>query len=333
MSVYTPLNPTEMSAFFEQFDLGCVTSFEGSEDGIENTNFFVTTSKQKQYVLTIFESLTTEKLPGFIQLMEHLSNADLPVPMPIEDKHKQLIHTIKGKPAMLFPRLKGSHIDSPSVHQCAALGATIAKLHLSTNTFSAKPFTDYTLLWAQTQIPTLLGKELSANRKLNTEDTSLLKDISQLCDRFLERFKHLPSGLIHGDLFRDNVLFSPVQNSNGKAESEEPTGLIDFYHASPAFLIYDLAVAVNDWCVDDNRRLDIARVDAMVAAYEKIRPLEDLEKEAWPQMLIFSAYRFWVSRLLNKLYPGETEDKEDLLLTVKDPEEFKILMKNNRDLI
>lgn len=325
MSVYTPLSNREMASFFAPFELGSVAHFEGTDTGIENTNFFLTSSTQKDYVLTLFESLTVDSLPGFIQLMRHLANAKLPVPMPIADKHHNVIHQIKNKPAMLFPRLEGKHITAPKISHCIQMGSIIGQLHEATRTFTSSSLKDYTLPWAQKQVPSLL-ESINNNNAFSNNDSTLLKEISQDCGAFLENNSALPSGIIHGDLFYDNALFT---SSN---THEILSGIIDFYHAGPGFLIYDLAVAVNDWCIDhritgENRTLDKNKVAAMLGSYQKIRPLSNIEQQAWPKMLVFAAYRFWVSRLLGII---KQTKKSEQTFKAKNPDEFKHLMINNR---
>ena len=156
--------------------------------------------------------------------------------------------------------------------------------------------------------------------------------MSKRCERFLSTNHELPSGIIHGDLFHDNALFIP------SGSNDRLSGLIDFYHSGPGFLIYDLAVAINDWCINADRTLDEKRMNAMVTAYQAIRPFNENEQAAWPNMLVFAAYRFWISRLLSKVNRKDktknSDSNEDngLILTEKDPEEFKWLMLNNQQL-
>ena len=341
MSVYTPLSHNEICSFFEPFKLGSVLNYEATETGIENTNYFLTSSQKEHFVLTLFESTTDEDLPSFVELMAHLEGANLPIAAPIADANGNRIHKIKNKPAMLCPRLAGKHIQNPSLIHCEQIGTVMANLHLATADYPENSLTDYTLPWAQQQIPSLLApskprpskpglsKQEPSNKSdfLSQSDAALLQDISQRCDQFLKTYHELPSGIIHGDLFYDNALFT---SSNGQ---DILSGVIDFYQSGPGFLIYDLAVAANDWCLDNSKSageivLDRNKVNALIGAYEKNRPLNNIEKKAWPQMLVFSAYRFWISRLLNKLKAENNNSVSNH--PIKNPNQFRNLMQSNR---
>ena len=309
MSVYTNVLPHELNEFLENYSLGQLQQFAGISNGIENTNYFVTTSKG-QYVLTIFEQLTLDDLPYFLELMAFFSEANIPTAHPIADKRNEYIRILNGKPAALVKRLNGVSIDIANVKQCQEIGIQMAKMHLSSKQFK-------------------FSREASRNEDWRIQTSKLVmqklnKDEQALLNQELNYIKttkvgHLYTSVIHADLFRDNVLFI----------DDELTGIIDFYYAYNGFSIYDLAVTVNDWCTSGDINRDKENIVAFLTAYQTIRYIEKNERNAWVYVLRLAALRFWLSRLQDKYFPRNGE-----ITHTKDPDRFKAIIEdhfNNQD--
>jgi homoserine kinase type II len=309
MSVYTNVLPHELNEFLENYSLGQLQQFSGISNGIENTNYFVTTSKG-QYVLTIFEQLTLDDLPYFLELMAFFSEENIPTAHPIADSQNEYIRILNGKPAALVKRLNGVSIDIANVKQCQEIGIQMAKMHLSSKQFK-------------------FSREASRNEDWRIQTSKLVmpklnKDEQALLNRELNYIKttkvgHLDTSVIHADLFRDNVLFI----------DDEVTGIIDFYYAYNGFSIYDLAVTVNDWCTSGDINRDKENIVAFLMAYQTIRYIEKNERNAWIYVLRLAALRFWLSRLQDKYFPRSGE-----ITHTKDPDRFKAIIEdrfNNQD--
>ena len=309
MSVYTNVLPHELNEFLENYSLGQLQQFAGISNGIENTNYFVTTSKG-QYVLTIFEQLTLDDLPYFLELMAFFSEANIPTAHPIADKQNEYIRILNGKPAALVKRLNGVSIDIANVKQCQEIGIQMAKMHLSSKQFKfsreASRNEDWRIQTSKLVMP-----------KLNKDEQALLNQ--ELNYIKTTKVGHLDTSVIHADLFRDNVLFI----------DDELTGIIDFYYAYNGFSIYDLAVTVNDWCTSGDINRDKENIVAFLMAYQTIRYIEKNERNAWIYVLRLAALRFWLSRLQDKYFPRSGE-----ITHTKDPDRFKAIIEdrfNNQD--
>lgn len=301
MSVYTLIEQDELEAFLQNYAVGDLVEYQGISAGIENTNYFVTTSKGR-YVLTIFEQLSADELPYFLDLMAFMAEHDVPSAHPVADNNGHYLRQLKDKPAALVDRLNGSGVEQPSVEQCQALGSALGHLHAVGHQFSGQRENVRGPHWWHVTAR-CLQDHLSENER------ELLE--AELSYQDAHRHDDLPVGIIHADLFRDNALF--VGN--------KLTGLIDFYYACNDVLIYDLAVTVNDWCSNEDGSLDNERVAAMLASYSSQRPMSDAEQKAWPMMLRAAALRFWLSRLQDKHFPKEGE-----LTHIKDPEVFRRIL-------
>jgi len=303
MSVYTKVEREQLETFLTHYDLGELVEQQGISDGIENTNYFVTTTRGR-YVLTLFESLSADELPFFLDMMAFLADHDVPSACPLADVEGSYLRELNDRPAALVERLSGAWVSAPSAVQCAALGAALGRLNREGQAFKAqRPNTRGPHWW-----------RVTAERvmdKLPEADVSMLQD--ELAYQSSHRLDVLPRGIIHADLFRDNALF----------QGDELTGVIDFYYACSDVLLYDLAVTVNDWCSNDDGALDEARTMAMLQAYNAERPLTDQERESWPVMLRAGALRFWLSRLQDKLFPRPGE-----MTHIKDPEEYARVLRD-----
>jgi homoserine kinase type II len=307
MSVFTSVTLPQLQTWLHDYAIGEVTELKGISSGITNTNYFVTTT-QDRFVLTLFEHNTLEELPYYIDLMTHLAAHDIPCPKPIADKRGVSLHMLNGKPATLITCLQGRDIETPNIAQCAEVGSVLARMHLAGLSFDHADHHDSYhnprgALWRN-------KTSLEIMPHLSAEDQTLLQ--TEMAFQEELDVSALPTGVIHADLFRDNVLF--VDDHVG--------GLIDFYYACHDVLAYDLAITVNDWCVNKDGSLDEARVTAMFQAYQAIRPFNEAELKHWPHMLRIAALRFWLSRLYDQIFPQAGE-----LTHAKDPNHFKNILK------
>jgi homoserine kinase type II len=296
LSVYTPVSQAELEAWLRDYSVGTLLALEPIRSGIENTNYFVTTT-QGRYVLTLFERLPAAELPFYLELMAHLSRHGIPCPAPIANLSNALLGELNGKPAALVTRLPGASIERPGVHECAELGALLARMHLAGRSYGAYLENPRGPRWWR-----IAARDLQPHL-----DASLRARIDEeLAFQSRHRFPDLPRGPVHADLFRDNALF----------DSGRLSGVFDFYFAGVDCLLFDVAVCANDWCLVDpqsDRRLDPARLQAFLAAYDALRPFAPVEREAWPAMLRAAALRFWLSRLhdLHLPRPGELVHAHD----------------------
>ncbi len=306
MSVFTPVNRDELQLFLQRYGLGALVEHEGISAGIENTNYFVTTERGR-YVLTLFEKHSAEDMPYFLGLMAHLADRGVPCPHPIADQSGNYLQRLKDKPAALVQRLRGEAPVAPTLGQCRAIGAALGRMHLATQDFADSRANDRGPQWWRATADKLIPR-------LGPHEAELLRE--ELRFQGLYRFTDLPRGVIHADLFRDNAMF----------EGDELTGIIDFYYACNDALLYDLAVTANDWCSYDDGRLDQDRLRALMVAYDEQRPLQAIERGAWPVMMRAAALRFWLSRLYDLHFPREGE-----LVHTKDPHAFKEILLDRID--
>lgn len=277
MSVYTQLNNHEFASFLANYQIGSLKSFNGIEAGVTNTIYYIETSQSK-FILTIFEELDHTELPFYLELLDFLAHRDLPSARVIRDKYNNKIMTLKFKPAVLMEFLAGEVISIINPAHCAAIGAALAEFHLAALEFSLQQQSSRDLIWHQATAAKL-------HPLLDDSETKLLKNEMHLAEKF--SLATLPQGIIHADLFRDNVLF----------ENDKLSGLIDFYYACNGALSYDLAVVVNDWCFDETDNFLADNYTSLMSAYTKIRPLQQNEQDHWPHTLRQAALRFWLSRL------------------------------------
>ena len=301
MSVYTTVTPDDLRRWLQDYAVGDLIELRGIAAGIENTNYFVTTSGGR-YVLTLFEKLTAPELPFYLNLMAHLAERGVPSAHPVANRAGCYLGTLNGKPAALVARLEGRDVAAPSAPQCAAVGAVLARLHRAGQSYAATMDNPRGPKWWKAALPDVLPF-------VSADEAALLRE--EVRFQSLYRFSDLPRGAIHADLFRDNVLFS----------GERVAGVIDFYFACTDALLYDIAIAVNDWCIAADGELDVARTRAFVDAYAAVRPYTPIERGAWPVMLRAGALRFWVSRLYDFHLPRPGE-----LTHAKDPGHFRRIL-------
>lgn len=308
MAVFTALTREDVTRLLAHYALGELVDYEGIGPGIENTNYFVTT-RGGEYVLTLFERLTFRQLPFYLELMRHLARRDLPVPMPQENNAGCLVSEARGKPAALVTRVRGDWIAAPSAAQCEIVGALLARMHLAARDFPLFQPNLRGIGWWKSALPQLEPQLPDDVYQLLAEE--VIRQDSFFRDPVFER---LPSGPVHADLFRDNVLWEAP---------ERVGGVIDFYFAGCTLWLYDLAVTVNDWCVDAaTGAFDPPRAAALLRAYHAGRALTAEEHAAWPTVLRGAALRFWISRLYDWYLPRPAH-----VLKPHDPAHFERILR------
>ncbi len=305
MSVYTTIEENELQVFLANYDIGELDHYQGISDGIENTNYFVNTS-QGRFVLTIFEHHSFEEMQYYLDLMHHLADQKVPSATPVADKQGNYLSHFKGKPIALVERLSGGSITEISVYHCEQLGMAMGKMHAAGLSFDSRQDNPRGPLWCQQTAQKVLQKLNADERLMLDEEINFQRN---------QRHADLPRGVIHADLFRDNALW------DGEQGNKRFSGIIDFYYSCDDVLLYDLAVAANDWCCDNDFSLNQERVVALLNNYHTFRPLTQHEQQYWAAMLRAGALRFWLSRLYDKYFPRAGE-----LVHTKNPDEFKAIL-------
>lgn len=296
MSVYTTVGRDELTAWLQPLGLGELRDYAGIAAGMQNSNYFVTTAAGR-FVLTLFESIEPAALDFYLALQDRLARSDLPCPQPVADSQGQRWRRLAGKPAALLTCLPGAALEIPSAQHVRAVGTMLARLHLAAADMPGALPNPCGEAWRQRVGASLLPL-------VSPEERSLLAD--ELAFQAAQDWSGLPRGVIHADLFRDNVLWS--------AEGQL-TGLLDFYFAGDDVWLFDLAVVANDWCRDE------AALAALVDGYVAVRPLCPAEHDAWPAVRRAAALRFWLLRLEVRHRPRQGE-----VVTIKSPDEFRRLL-------
>ncbi len=313
MAVYTEVSFDEANTFLQSLKLGTLQTLEGCSGGIENTNYFVTTD-QAPLVLTLFERLTAEQLPFYLRLMKHLAHHGIPVPDPAANGDGDVLHHLNGKPAAVVNRLKGKSELDPTAQHCERVGAMLARMHLAGRGFELRQPNLRGLAWWNETVPVILPF-------VTPDQAALLQSELAYQNHTAAKSAYgaLPHGPIHGDLFRDNVMFATGQNEPGP----ELTGFFDFYFAGADTWLFDLAVCLNDWCIDlPTGAMDLERSRAFVDAYTAVRPLTAQERELLPALVRAGALRFWISRLWDLHLPREAS-----MLQAHDPAHFERVLR------
>ena len=322
MAVYTEVSFEEASTFLASLKLGTLQSMEGCSGGIENTNYFVTTD-QGAFVLTLFERLTAQQLPFYLRLMKHLAHHGIPVPDPAANQDGDVVHQLKDKPAAVVNRLRGKSELSPTALHCQHVGAMLARMHVVGRDFSMHQPNLRALPWWTETVPVVLPF-------LTPDQATLLR--SELAYQHHVQaqasYKALPRGAIHADLFRDNVMFAGTTSGVGAGDGGiELTGFFDFYFAGDDTWLFDIAVCLNDWCIDlQSGHADAARTTAFLAAYTSVRPLKPQERALLGALCRAGALRFWLSRLWDLHLPREAS-----MLKAHDPTHFERVLRQRRD--
>ena len=311
MAVFTEVSFDEAREFVRRLGIGELSALRGIASGIENTNYFVSTDRG-EWVLTLFERLGAEQLPFYLHLMRHLARKGLPVPEPRADAGGEILHRLCGKPAALVDRLRGSHQLAPDAHHCAQLGELLARMHLAGLDFGMQQPNLRGLAWWVQTVPQVLPFIEDAQRTLLSSELVFQQELAAA-----PAYAALPRGPVHADLFRDNAMF------DGLPGRERLTGVLDFYFAGVDTFAFDVAVCLNDWCVDpeSGRGVD-DRAEVLIAAYERVRPLTGAERRLLPALLRAAALRFWLSRLWDLHLPRDAP-----LLTPHDPAHFERVLR------
>lgn len=315
MAVYTEVPFDAAAELVARLNIGRLTALKGCSGGIENTNYFADTTHGR-YVLTLFERLTAEQLPFYLRLMKHLAQHGIPVPDPCADARGEILHTLQGKPAAVVDRLRGSSRLAPDVEHCQQLGQVLARMHLAGRDFELRQPNLRGLAWWVETVPVVVPFLSSVQRSLIEEELSFQQQVARSA-----AFQRLPRGPVHADLFRDNVMFDDgADDSDGV---DRLSGLFDFYFAGVDSFVFDVAVCINDWCIDlDSGRLDEDRASALVDAYHAVRPFGGDELRLFPAMLRGGALRFWISRLWDLHLP-----RDAAMLTAHDPTHFERVLR------
>ncbi len=307
MAVYTEVPLQEAQSLLTQLGLGEVSDLQGCKGGIENTNYFVDASSGR-YVLTLFERLTHEQLPFYLYLMKHLAQRGIPVPDPQADKSGDILLTVLSKPACVVNCLRGGSELAPTAAHCATVGAMLARMHLAGRDFNRSQPNLRSLLWWNQTIPVVLPFLSADQAALIRSELAYQNHIAKSSP-----YTALPRGPVHADLFRDNVMF----------EGGELTGFFDFYFAGVDSFLFDIAVCLNDWCIDLATGIpNEERQSAFLHAYQSERPFEAAERQLLPAQLRAGALRFWTSRLWDFHLPREAS-----LLKAHDPEHFERVLR------
>lgn len=314
MAVYTEVSPAEANTLLESLALGSLQHMEGCSGGIENTNYFVTTD-QAPYVLTLFERLSFEQLPFYLRLMKHLAVHGIPVPDPAANRDGDVLHSIQGKPTAVVNRLKGKSELSPTPAHCKALGEVLARMHLAGREFGMSQPNLRGLDWWNETMPVVLPFMSEAESSLMQSELAYQNHVASQ-----SAYGALPRGPIHADLFRDNAMFA---QDLPEGEPPQLTGIFDFYFAGVDAWLFDIAVCLNDWCVNlADGSADPERSRALLQAYESARPLTAQERELLPALARAGALRFWLSRLWDLHLP-----REAAMLKAHDPGHFERVLR------
>jgi homoserine kinase type II len=307
MAVFTAVSLDDLTRWIAQFDLGKALAIKGISSGIENSNFFITT-ESGEYVLTVFEKLTFEQLPFYLNLMRHLADRGVSVPAPIANRNGSIVNALHGKPASIVTRLEGHCQLEPQAVHCAAVGAMLARMHVAAEDFPIRQPNLRGIGWWNETTPLLLPYLSDRNKDLLTAEMKFQNAFAAS-----DTYRQLQNGPVHADLFRNNVMF----------DGERLTGFFDFYFAGCDTWLFDVAVTVNDWCIDiESGELDHLRVRAMLDAYHRERAFTAAEQSAWQAMLRAGALRFWLSRLYDFHLPRDAE-----MLTPHDPAHFERILR------
>ena len=343
MAVYTELNEQAIHAILSAYEIGSLKKFAPVSSGIENTNYFLWTSASgsdlawSEWVLTIFENLEEKSMPFFNQLTGYLHSHGFLVPAPVIDiQGRDVFHVssnISPKFGVIVPRFKGEAVLFPDISECAVIAKYTARMHLVLEGFPIERPVEHTLEWCRDMVVLL-------KPSLASEDQSLLACALERYLDYEQKIAACSSGIVHGDLFRDNVLF----------EKKEISGVIDFYHAGKSAFLFDLAVIANDWAVNfdtlpslfsehsdadnsldfyDQKQLDLIydeqKLNVLIHAYDSVKPLSEAEKKAWPRFLELAAFRFWLSRLKTKYLEGYQQESKTGDV-VKSPAAMKLIL-------
>jgi homoserine kinase type II len=311
MAVFTEVSESTAQALLNSLKLGDLVALKGIQGGIENTNYFLT-STEGEFVLTLFERLTHDQLPFYLYLMKHLAQSHIPVPDPVSNQDGDILLTVNDKPAAVVNRLRGKSELQPKAAHCAAVGDMLAKMHLAGRGFGRQQPNLRGLNWWNDTVPVVLPFMTAAQQTLIQGELAYQNHIAAS-----SAYAALPRGPVHADLFRDNVMF------DGTPETPELTGFFDFYFAGVDTWLFDVAVCLNDWCIDhDSGQHNADKAQALLEAYQSVRPFSGAERQLLTPMLRAGALRFWTSRLWDFHLPREAS-----MLQPHDPAHFERVLR------
>jgi homoserine kinase type II len=301
MAVYTDVSDEELESFIASYAIGAVTSFKGIAEGVENSNYLVHT-ETGPYILTLYEKrVRPEDLPYFLALMEHLASRGITCPLPVHDRAGRTLKKLAGRPAALITFLEGLWVRRPSIEHCAGLGDALARCHVAGADFPMHRANSLSLPGWRALFGAIGASADKVTPGLSGEIEKELKHLEASWPA------DLPQGVIHADLFPDNVFFL----------GDKVSGLIDFYFACNDMLAYDVAVCLNAWCFEKDASFNVTKASALLQAYEKKRPLTMPELRSMPMLARGAALRF----LLTRTYDLLNADANALVKT-KDPNEY-----------
>ncbi len=289
MSVFTPVSEQQLIDHLSHYSVGKLLAYQGIAAGVENSNFFVTTD-QGEFVLTLFEAHGVKKIHFYLGLMEHLNTAGIPTTKPVPAKQGEQIRELNARPAVFIERINGANPDTITATHCEQIAAMLGRFHLATTCYPETMPNEFDHDWQLACAQTLLPK-------LSAADATLLQSELAYQSDMQKQMLALPTGIIHGDLFRDNTLFIERQ------KQPELSAILDLYTACNDVLLMDLAIVLNDWCFQGNGQIDALLASALIKSYQAIRPLLETEKALFNAVLRAAALRFWILRLDLKYNP------------------------------
>lgn len=301
MAVYTHVDDENLRRFLENYELGLVTSFKGIAEGVENSNYLLST-QTGNFILTLYEKrVSTPELPFFLDLMAYLSSRGIPCPTPVVGRNGSTSGELCGRPAAIVTFLDGVSVHWPTAEHCAEVGQVLAHMHSTGHEFEQSRDNDLSLSGWQDLVSRCREH---ANGVETGLERLLVEELS-----FLERHwpVGLPAGIVHADLFPDNVFFL----------ADSLSGVIDFYFACNDFFAYDLAICLNAWCFERDGAFNTTKAHKLTAGYNRVRPLEDSEIQAMPILARGAAFRF----LLTRLYDWENQ-VDGAIVQPKNPDEY-----------
>lgn len=298
MSVYTTVETEQLSQFLRRYELGGLLDFKPIAAGITNTNYYLDT-EQGSFVLTLYEHHSDDELEYMLNLQQHLADRAVHCSQPVKDRRGEFYSSLNNRPTAIIRRLPGVVETEPGLAQCALIGAELARFHIAGMDFGQVRDNPRGLDWV-VAVRDMLSDNLDEADQQAIEATLVASQRANL--------EALPRGAVHADLFHDNALFS----------GDTLGGILDFDYACSDCFAIDIAVLLNDWCIDESYQLVAARVSTVLEAYQQLRPLEAEEADALPLMLRISALRFWLSRLYDKAFPLSGD-----LTFIKSPDPFR----------
>lgn len=303
MAVYTKLTDTDCQGFLKHYALGELQALSGISAGVTNTNYRVCTTSG-QYVLTLFEHIDIAKLPFYLDLVTHLAQSGIPCAPPIADCNDNTVHILHGKPVVIQPWLPGKAVIDSSVTQCREIGELLWQLHRGARDFSQRRLNTRGQNWRET---------MASQCQAYIDDTQRqhLQQAIKICARL--PWQRLPQGVIHADLFPDNVLF----------DHDSVSGVFDFYYACYDALLLDIATTMNAWALDEaTGKLNMKKAQTLLARYQDNTAFSAIEQQLWPDVLVAAALRFWLSRLYDQHHTPDP----DGINQPKDPQPYYQLL-------